>query len=254
MTSRKIPLIGWAGLSLSLGLIVSFTGALVLQKWGNTPLSWIWICVCAGITAACLGRYFGLPRWWIPLNGFFPVCVYALLSTDIPAWAYLICFLLLALFYWNSAHERVPLYLSNRTTWQALAEQTKFHEGPFLDLGCGLGGTLFYLASQYPNRNYVGIESAPMPYIYAKVRQTLTQRTNVKILYGNFWNLDLSKYQTVYAFLSPAPMTKLFLKVEAEMPSGGQLISNSFLIPDKSPSETIMLDDNRQTQLHIWSF
>lgn len=237
-----------------IGVVVAFIGAIALKKWGNIPLEWVWICLLGGAIAAGVGRFFGLPPWWVPLNGFFPICVYILLSTDIPGWVYLLCFFVLALFYWNSANERVPLYLSNPTTWQALAKLTESRKGPFLDLGCGLGGALFYLASHYPERSYIVIESAPMPYFYAKMRQIVTRRRNVKILYGNFWGLNLGEYQTIYAFLSPAPMKVLFQKIESELAVGGQFISNSFVVPDKPASDSITLGDKRQTTLHIWQF
>ncbi|NQW02329.1 MAG: class I SAM-dependent methyltransferase [Rhodospirillales bacterium] len=250
----RIPLIGWAVVSMVIGTSLAFLAAMALQTWADIGLSLAWVCLAGGLIAAVLGQLIGLPFWWVPLNLGLPVAAYFSLSATIPAWIYLACFIGLALMYWNSARERVPLYLSNPTTWQALAQLIQTRDGTFLDLGCGLGGTLFYLASRYPQRRFVGIESAPLPYAFAKLKQCLLRRTNVTIRYGDFWKLDFASYQTIYAFLSPAPMARLYEKVSDEMPSGGQFISNSFGVPDVTPDETQSLNDSRQTNLLIWRF
>jgi hypothetical protein len=68
------------------------------------------------------------------------------------------------------------------------------------------------------------------------------------------WNIDLSEFDVVYAFLSPAPMERLFEKVRREMKPGSIFISNSFMVPGESPTETVEISDRRQTKLLIWRF
>jgi SAM-dependent methyltransferase len=237
-----------------LGTASAFLVAMALQKWGGIETNLIWVCLGGGLLAAVLGHLTGLPWWWIPVNFLLPPALYLSLSAAIPAWMYLVCFMVLALLYWNSAGERVPLYLSNPLTWKALAGLVENHPGPFIDVGCGLGGTLFYLSAQYPERRFIGVESAPLPYAFAKLKQRLLNRENVEICYGDFWNLDFSAFQTIYAFLSPAPMAKLYQKMSRELPPGAQFISNSFTVPDSPANETRTLEDSRKTRLLIWRF
>ncbi len=250
----NIPLIIWSSLAIFIGVLLALLMALILNFGAAVQLTAFEICVAAGLMAAAIGWVLGLPVWWIPVNFAVPLLAYFSLDSVIPAWMYLLCFVLLVLIYWNTAGDRVPLYLSNQTTWRALERLISDRSGPFLDLGCGLGGTLFYLARKYPDRHFVGIESAPLPFLFVKIKKTLSHQENVSVIYGDMWNLNFALYQTVYAFLSPAPMARLFAKITAEIDADGQFISNSFDVPDRHPDTTIVLDDRRKTQLLIWKF
>ncbi|MBT6608773.1 MAG: hypothetical protein HOB37_09965 [Rhodospirillaceae bacterium] len=124
----------------------------------------------------------------------------------------------------------------------------------FLDIGSGLVGLLMFVGRERPNMTVEGIESAPLPFAMAWLRLKLTAGPNVRALYGDFWGHDLSDYDVVYAFLSPAPMAALFEKVKKEMKPGSMFISNSFAVPEVAPDEIIKVDDKRKTQLLIWRF
>jgi hypothetical protein len=52
----------------------------------------------------------------------------------------------------------------------------------------------------------------------------------------------LGDYDVVYAFLSPAPMPRLWEKVQAEMQPGNLFISNSFPVPGATPDRIIEVD------------
>lgn len=249
---RALPLIVLAGLCQLAGFIGAYGGALALARWNVGGIEGIWVCVIAGAFAALMGFITKLPLWWLPINLVFPVAIYSTLAADLPSWIFLAGFVILALFYWNSAGDRVPLYLSNTTTWNALSSLVSDRPGPFIDMGCGFAGPLFFLANSYPDRQFVGVESAPFPYLVARLRKLISPLNNVDIVYKDLWQTDLSCYQTVYAFLSPAPMQKLFEKVIQEMPSDSLFISNSFTVPSESATRTMELDDRRKTKLHIW--
>lgn len=206
-----------------------------------------------GSIAAMAGRVLKLPYWWAPINLLIPLAVVTTLSLQLPPWLFLIAFVALALFQWNSGSERVPLYLTNRKTWRAL-EQLLPQQGQlrFLDLGSGLGGALFYLARQRPDGEFTGIESAPLPFAIAWCRLKLSGLTNLQIRYGNFWGEELSRYNVVYAFLSPVPMARLFDKAQKELPANSLFISNSFAVPAQDADEIIFVDDRRKTRLYCW--
>ena len=75
---------------------------------------------------------------------------------------------------------------------------------------------------------------------------------NCRWLLGSFWDSPLTDYNVAYAYLSPAPMPSLWLKVTQEMRPGALFISNSFEVPDVEPTTVITLDDRRKTQLYCY--
>lgn len=213
------------------------------------------VLLAQGALAALLGLALRLPWWWLPVNLLFPLLVVHTLSLGLPPWLFLIAFGLLLLFNWNSARERVPLYLSNRDTWEGINQLLpKRKTLRFIDLGSGLGGTLFYLAQRHPQHHFCGIESSPLPFAISWLRRRLRGLDNVELHPGNFWRQGLGQYDVVYAFLSPVPMQQLHDKCRREMSRGGLLISNSFTVPQNPPDESITLNDSRQTTLHCWRF
>lgn len=224
---------------------------LVVMRFTELPL--VSIFLVQGALAALLTRLAGLRGGWLLLQAVVPVSVWGLLILQLPSWAYGLAFVLTVLVFWNSADERVPLYLSNPTTRLALERLLPHKQGPrFVDLGCGLGGPTMALANLRPDGTFHGVESAPGPYAVARVRQALFRQNNAGFIYGSIWDVDLSRYDMVYAFLSPAPMARLHAKVKAEMQPGSVFVSNSFAVPDVEADEVQVLEDRRGTRLLIW--
>ncbi len=206
-----------------------------------------------GIVAAVLSGRVGLAPWWVPIQLVFPAAVGAALLLPVSPWIYLTIAVALLLVFWNAGGDRVPLYLTNRTTWAALAERLPEGEGGrFIDLGSGLGGTLLYLAKARPDMRFEGIESAPLPYAISRLRMAISGRTNIVFRFGSLWKADLNTYDIVYCFLSPAPMAALYDKVRKEMRTGTLFVSNSFEVPGRPADETLEVDDSRRTRLLIW--
>jgi SAM-dependent methyltransferase len=209
------------------------------------------------LSAAAFSRSFGLKGWWLVAQLALPVLAWGSLSINMPSWLYLVAFLLLFLVYSNVSAERVPLYLTNRTTWVALShllrEEAEVEGAPhgrrrrFVDLGCGVGGMLAYLSRTHPDWDFVGVENAPGPYVFSRIR--LWSRPNVKIEYKSLWDVDLSTFDVVYAFLSPAPMPRLLTQAARDLKPGAILISNSFWAPDIPYDGQIQVNDGRETCL-----
>jgi SAM-dependent methyltransferase len=225
--------------------------AWTLLRAGGPKLDPVLLLAIQGAIAAVLGLRFGLANWWLPVQLALPLAAGAALMLKLPSWVFLAAFVLLVLVFWNARGERVPLYLSNRRTWTALADLAPT-EGAIVDLGCGIGGTLTHLARAHPQSTVTGIESAPIPFVLAWLRVKLSGLRNIRLMYGDIWRHDLAPYAMVYAFLSPAPMPELHAKARAEMRPGTMLVSNSFEVPGHAPDETRELDDSRRTRLLIW--
>ena len=214
--------------------------------------SWIAFALVQGFIALRLAQCTRAPWWWLALHaGFAPALAGALAFHIDPQW-FLAAFVLLVLIYWSTFRSKVPLHLSSAQVAQALAWLIPQRDGfEFIDLGCGLGGPLVQLARLRPEGGYHGVEVAPLPFLVSALR-SLSCVGRVRIRYGDFWNLDLSRYDVVYAYLSPAPMPRLWTKACAEMRPGTLLVSNSFAAMDAAPHRTVELDDRCATVLYVW--
>jgi hypothetical protein len=230
---------GWLLLRLAASLDVAVAGAGLM--------------VAIGGAAVLFSAALRLPTWWLPIQAVFvPGLVWAA-DLELPPELFLWLLLALLLVYPSNFKERVPLYLSNRATWDAVL--TLLPQGsPFtlVDLGCGSGGGLVHLAKRRPLGRFVGVETAPLPFLLAWLRARGLGNCRVRL--GSLWQEDLSGYQVVYAFLSPAPMARLWSKVRREMGPGSLFISNSFEVSGEEPDAVMEVDDARHTRLLIWRF
>ncbi|OLP58281.1 hypothetical protein BJF93_06615 [Xaviernesmea oryzae] len=210
-----------------------------------------WVLLFEGSVAALFGLALRLPRIFFPIQLLLPLAI--LYSDVVPAWAFLIAFVLFALVYWNSASEQVPLYLTNAKAAAALAELADGSGAKSLvDLGSGLGDVVLHVARLKPEISATGIETAPLVFALSRLRVWLARRANARIVYRSLWDEDLSAYDLVYCFLSPVPMPRLYEKARREMRPGTLLVSNSFIVPDVTPERVVAVEDGRRTQLHIY--
>ncbi|MFH1818121.1 MAG: class I SAM-dependent methyltransferase [Pseudomonadota bacterium] len=204
-----------------------------------------------GGIAALLSRTWRQPAWWPPLHlGFLPAVLLAR-QTDLPAWIYLSLFVLLVLFYWSTFRTRVPLYLSGRAAWQPLASllpQTPFS---FIDLGSGLGGVPFYLEAKFPHGHFYGTEIAPAPWLISRVRARL-KGSRVNFMRDDYARLDLSRFDVVFAFLSPAAMPGLWQQVQGQMRPGTLFISLAFPVQGRPPDHMVAGDAGPRHTLYAW--
>jgi hypothetical protein len=239
----KLLLIQCGAVLLWLALFVP-----VLEILGVQP-SWLQ-SLGVGILAIGLGRAWGLAAWWLPINFLFIPGLSLMLGLGLSANWYLAGFATLLLVYWSGARSQVPLYLSSRKAWRAVAELMP--KGAVLaDLGSGLGGMLVYLSRQRPDGAYFGIENAPLPFLVGWLRTRLSG-AHCEMSRSSFWNTDLARFDVVYAYLSPVPMADLWRKARAEMRPGTLFISNSFAVPNMEPSGVIQLDDLHRSTLYLY--
>lgn len=197
------------------------------------PLPWL-ILLVAG-SAATLAWYWHLPVWWRYINLLFlPLIGLSLfLQSRFPGidpnW-FLAGFLLLVVTSIGAVLTRVPLYLSSPRAAEELARRLP-KNGRLIDLGCGLGGPLLHVQRNRTDAQLTGIEAAPLNWLVAKLRlRAMGSQADIRL--GNLWDANLAEYDIVYAYLSPAPMARLWDKALLEMKPGSMFISNTFAISD----------------------
>lgn len=204
-----------------------------------------------GALAALASAALRLPRWWLPIQLMFcPLAVLAL-GLGLPNGVWGAGFIVLLLIFWRTDTSRVPLYLSNAATATATAGLIPDTPCAVLDLGCGSGSLLKRLAKHRPDCRFVGVEHAPLTWLFAWLR--CHSMPNIDIRRGDLWQEDLAGYALVYAFLSPVPMPRLWEKARRELAAPAILVSNSFEIPGITPTRIIDVTDRRQTRLFCYA-
>ena len=217
----------------------------------NEALPWPATAFVIGGVALLIARLSRQPWWWQVIHALFAPLAWGVSALAIdPGW-FLLALILMLLIYRGAITSRIPLYFSNSETATALAELIPDRPGTrFVDLGAGIGSVLRPLAKARPRAQLTGVENAPATWLIGHLRTA--GLANCDWRWGNIWQLDLTSYEVVYAFLSPEPMPELWAKVQREMVSGSLFISNSFAVPGVEASAIVEVDDGRQTQLYCY--
>lgn len=247
----RVPLAQAAAAQTGASMVILGLMALIpaLAGAGSNPMN---LALLQGIVAARLARGLGMDAWWLPIHALFVPGLVWTLGFGLPSAYALGAFCLLASFYWGVSQTRVPLFLSSRAAAQAVADLLpRERDFAFLDLGSGFGGMLAYLARARPAGRYYGVESAPVPFLLSRLRAVLRAQS-CHISWGDFRDLDLGRYDVVYAYLSPAAMGGLWQKASREMRSGSLLISNGFAVPGVSCALTLATRAPGDARLLLW--
>ena len=233
-------------------LVVALALAVVaVVAFGQHPLPWLQFSLLQGTLAGLLASVLRHERWWWLIHFCFAPALVVTLDFQItPLW-FLLAFVVLVLLYWNSVRGRVPLYLSNATTAQALLDVLPQDRGvTVIDAGCGTGGLIKRLAHSRSDCQLRGLENAPLPWLMARWQTAGLPNCAVKI--ADMWAESFADADVVYAFLSPVPMPRLWQKLCAEMKPGTLLVSNSFVVPGATPDAVVEVADRRATRLYCY--
>jgi len=247
-TMDKRPLAPLAFLAKT-ALCQAIALALAVLSWQMLPQIGATLLISA-IAAGSAAAFLQLSTPWILVNALLPFGAASSLAVSIPHELFLILSLVLVATYLPAFWTRVPYYPTQRAAYSVLLAQLP-NDRPFtcVDVGCGFGDLLTVLAAQRPNGRFVGIEIGPPPFLVAKLK-SLT-RPNLSIRFQSMWSFELSGFDYVYCFLSPAPMERLWAKAQREMKSGALFISNSFPAPAEA-LEVIPLKDARSSELFVY--
>jgi hypothetical protein len=180
----------------------------------------------------------------------FPVAVLLVDALNLPPLVFLVGFVFFLLLFWSTFRTQVPFYPSTAATWRAV--EALLPRGPvhLIDIGSGFGGFVLSLAGRHPQGIFSGIEIAPLPWLVSRIR-ALTNVGRANFVLGDYMQLDFSRYDVVFAYLSPVAMDSLWEKASAEMRPGSLLLSYEFTIEGVTPAVTINTS-NRGGILYGW--
>lgn len=214
-------------------------------------LPWLGVVAAIGGIACLFATVTRQPWWWRVIHAAFAPMAWVVSLLEIPPGWFLAAFLVAALVFRGAATGRVPLFLSNTATTKALVQiATRDPEMRILDLGAGLGSVVAGLAKSLPDAKIAGVENAPLTWLIGRLRTI--RLPNSEWLWGDLWFVDLSRFDLVYAFLSPQPMPDLWAKASQEMRPGSTFISNTFPVPGRAADQIIEVGDSRQTRLYCY--
>ena len=215
------------------------------------PISIGVVVLLQGIFAALLTRWYRLAVWWWVIQLFFPMALFLTLALQLPSVVFLVAFLLFLVLYWHTFRTQVPYYPSDVVTWDAVAQLLPTNRSlRVVDIGSGLGGLVLNLSSRRQDSEIMGVELAPLPWLISWLRARLVHSRG-RFVRGDYVNLDLSQFDVVFAYLSPAVMSALWDKAQAEMRPGSLLLSNEFVV-EHHAADLVIQSEQMRTPLYAW--
>jgi SAM-dependent methyltransferase len=225
----------------------------VFVQFAHPKIDLLVAALLQGLIAACATRLLGLASWWVLIQLLFPSAILLTLSFHIPPVVFLSAFLFFVALYWSCFRTQVPYYPSSRFAEQTVLALLPQRPGlRVIDIGSGLGGLVINLTILRPDSEFIGIEIAPLPWLFSYCRGQFG-RVHARFIRGDYQGLDFACFDVVFAYLSPAAMSALWQKASAEMRSGCLLLSYEFTVAEKSPDVTIF-DPNGGPALYGWRF
>lgn len=126
----------------------------------------------------------------------------------------------------------VPFPKSNLDKiFQTLSSNFELKGKTFIDLGCGDARALIK-ANSHKMQAY-GYEISYLTYLFAKYKTF--KFNNLNIFYGNFWKVDLDKYDFIYIFMQKKPMQEFYEKKWPKLKKGQVVISAAFRMHGLKP-------------------
>lgn len=207
--------------------------------------------ILQGTIAAILARWRNLAGWWWVIQFCFPVALFFALALRLPPTLFLAAFLLFFILYWHTFRTQVPYFPSGAGVQDAVAQLLPADRAlRVVDIGSGLGGLVLNLASRREDSEIIGVELAPLPWFISWLRARLSQSRG-RFIRADYADMDFSRFDVVFAYLSPAVMSAVWEKARMEMRPGSLLLSNEFAIENQA-ADMIIQTERMRVPLYAW--
>lgn len=235
--------VGIRSLILQLGsLAITFIVLSLIKSKLQVSFSVLSLLFWHASLAAIVSLLLRFDWWWAPIQFAFPLLAYFLFQQQISPHFYLGILLASSLLFWSTYRTQVPYFPSRSELLNPVLDTlSDVDDLRFVDIGSGMGGLLIKLSERRVDGQFVGIEIAPLPWLISLVRGKVW-RSNVRFELGNFYQLDLSQFNVVFCYLSPAAMLTVWQKVKSEMAPGSLFLSYEFIVPDVTPDIVVKID------------
>lgn len=127
-----------------------------------------------------------------------------------------------------------------------------FPDGPIYELGSGWGGLAWALAARYPDRQVVGIELSPLPWLFARLRLMLKPAANLSFRRANLHRVPLTGAGAVVCYLQGGTMARLGAKLAAGLAPDSLVVAITFAVPGWIPAALIRADDMYKSPIYLY--
>jgi len=229
-----------------------------LRQTGKFQFALAEIVLLQIVLTLLMTRCFNLAWWWYVIQLLFPLATLFMLTLSLPPFIYFLFFSFFLAFYWSTFRTQVPYFPSTKKVWVTV-EKLLPENRPisFVDIGSGFGGLVLYLARKRLESRFLGVEIVPLLWVLSYLR-TVAQRNNAQFIYSDYEKINFSQFDVVFVYLSPAAMSRLWVKAKQEMLPGSILISLEFPIFGAEPDYALCSKtgqpalDNNETDIYLW--
>ena len=224
----------------------------IIELTGTTH-HYLYLSFLMGLIAGFVSYLIRLPIWWQRINALFGVALFVFYSNHLPSWVYLVALLVLVSFFWNTLVTRVPYYPSRLEVWQSI-ENLVPEKSPvkILEIGSGLGGFTRYMAKRIDQAECVGLETAPIPWLFSNILAIL-ELAKCTFKRKNYLSVNFAEYDFIYAFLSPAAMPRLYEKCQNELKHPSKIVSYMFAWPSDANDQVTAIELNSGNYLYVYA-
>jgi len=148
---------------------------------------------------------------------------------------------------------RVPFVPTPKRNVKIAIDQLGLKPGQkFYDLGCGDGR--FLIEAEKRGAKSIGFEISPWAHVRGRLNLWL-HKSKAKILYKNFYYVDLSDADAIFCFLITDVMPKVEKKLKKELKPGAKIVCYGFKLPTWKPDKVIDLrpQDKRSSKIYLYS-
>ncbi|CAM3500702.1 methyltransferase [Parendozoicomonas haliclonae] len=123
--------------------------------------------------------------------------------------------------------------------------------GSIIELGCGWGRVAMQLARHYPGNQVLAVENNFPVWLVCWLRVRFSGLRNIRVVYGDIYQFDLTNAGLVYCYLFTGAMQRLgdlFQEGRNEL----TLISSTFALPDREASNIVEAQDLWRSRLYCY--
>jgi len=147
---------------------------------------------------------------------------------------------------------RVPFVPTPKRNVKIAIDQLELKPGQkFYDLGCGDGR--FLIEAEKRGAQAIGFEISPWAHFLGRLN-LWRHKSKAKILYKNFYHLNLSDADAIFCFLITDVMPKVEEKLKKELKPGAKIVCYGFKLPTWKPIKVVDLkpQNKRSSKVYLY--
>lgn len=120
-----------------------------------------------------------------------------------------------------------------------LAALPEAPQGAIIEAGSGWGTLAFALARRRPGSRVIGYELSPLPWAFSQLRRLIQPAPNLRLYRRDLLRASYAEAGVVVCYLHAEALERLQPKLEAELPAGALVISNTFRLHRWRPAAVL---------------